>query len=163
MEAERPFATDPVTQGHLVVGACALALFRVWRADGIEAEEAKVRTRLPVIALWRRTTRAMMWLMTMFSKDTFEAVRRYSRDRTANAFCPSFDIRFVDSPDGFVSEVTVCGYRSFLLRHGAEDLLDLFCEWDRTWIDALPRSIRFQRPPTQAQGGVTCRFEFYKR
>ncbi|MEM7701834.1 MAG: L-2-amino-thiazoline-4-carboxylic acid hydrolase [Pseudomonadota bacterium] len=160
MEAERPFTGDPVTKGHVVVGACALSLYRVWRANGLNMDEAKARARSPMIALWRRTTRVMMWVMTAMSKDPFEAVRRYSQDRTATAFGPSFEIGFEETLEGFVSEVTMCGYRSFLMRHGAEELLDLFCEWDRTWIDALPRAVRFHRPPTQAQGGATCRFEF---
>ena len=163
MAAERPFAMDPVTHGHQVIGACALCAYRAWVRQGLAADEAKAKVAGPLTTLGQRTIRLMMWLSFLFSRDVFEALRRYTRERGDTAYGPSFDIRYVELEDGFVSEVHTCGYRAFLMRHDALPLLDLFCEWDRTWIEALPRGIRFHRPPTQAQGGATCRFEFRRR
>lgn len=160
MEAERPFATDPTTQGHLVIGASVVSAHRAWISEGLAPATAKARTGEAMATLWKRTFRWMMRATALFSNDMFESVRRYTKERGANAFGPSFDIAYIETDNGFVSEVRTCGYRAFLRRHGALDLLDLFCEWDRIWIDALPKSIGFHRPPTQAQGGATCRFEF---
>lgn len=160
MDAERPFATDRATHGHLVVGACVVSAYRAWMTHGLDPVAAKARTREPTITIGKRTIASMMRLTAFFSKDAFESVRAYTQHRTDTAFGPSFDIHYADMEDGFVSEVTRCGYQSFLRRHDALDLLDLFCEWDRTWIDALPKAIRFHRPPTIAQGGASCRFEF---
>ena len=105
----------------------------------------------------------MMRLLSFFSRDEFEALRRYTKVRGASAFGPSFEIEYVEIEEGFVSEVHACGYSSFLRRHDATLLLDLFCEWDRIWIDALSSKVNFHRPPTQAHGGRTCRFEFRRR
>lgn len=160
MEAERPFATDPTTRGHLVNGASAVSVYRAWISEGHEAAAAKARTGEAMATLWKRTFRWLMWTTAFFSRDTFESVRRYTKERGANAFGPSFDIAYSETEDDFVSEVRACGYRAFLLRHGSVELLDLFCEWDRIWIDALPKSVRFHRPPTIAHGGATCLFEF---
>ena len=160
MDAERVFATDPVTQGHLVIGACVVSAQRAWIRDGFEHQSAKAKVAARMSTFLRRSLRLMMWALAFFSKDVFESLRRYTKQRGASAFGPSFDIRYAETEDGFVSEVHTCGYRAFLLRHDAVMLLDLFCEWDRIWIDALPDKVRFHRPPTQAHGGATCRFEF---
>ena len=163
MTSERPFSTDKVTQGHLIIGACVVSVHRVWMRRRLDPEAAKAKVAVPMSSLWKRSLRIMMRLLSVFSNDEFEALRRYTKDRGASAFGPSFQIEYVEFEEGFVSEVHTCGYSSFLRRHDATLLLDLFCEWDRIWIDALSSKVNFHRPPTQAHGGRTCRFEFRRR
>lgn len=161
--AERPFVTDAATHTHTIIGACAVSLYRAQISQGCDRARAKAKVRAPMMTLWKRSMRSMMWATSLFSRDVFEALRRYTKTRGANAFGAGFEIDYCETGDGFVSEVKTCGYLRFLERHDARDLLDLFCEWDRIWIDALPKSVRFHRPPTQAQGAATCRFEFRRR
>ena len=163
MMAERQFSTDQVTQGHLIIGACVVSAHRVWLRQHIDPKTAKAKVAVPMISLWKRTLWIMMLLLSFFSRDEFEALRRYTKDRGASALGPSFDIEYVEIEEGFVSEVHTCGYHSFLMRHDATLLLDLFCEWDRIWIDRLSSQVNFYRPPTIAHGGKTCRFEFRRR
>ncbi|MEM7687836.1 MAG: L-2-amino-thiazoline-4-carboxylic acid hydrolase [Pseudomonadota bacterium] len=160
MMAERSFSTDQVTQGHLIIGACVVSAHRIWMRHHLDPESAKAKVAVPMRSLWKRSLRIMMRMLSFFSKDEFEALRRYTKERGARAFGPSFKIEYLETDEGFVSEVHRCGYSSFLMRHDATLLLDLFCEWDRIWIDALSRKVSFHRPPTQAHGGRTCRFEF---
>lgn len=160
LSSERNFISDRTTHGHIVMLSSALCAYRIWIAEGLDPASAKRAVGMPVSTLWKRSTGLTMWALSVFSKDTFEALRKYTIERTGAAYGPSFEINYLEIDDGFVSEVQTCGFRTFFARHDACELLDLFCEWDRTWINGLPQSIRFHRPPTIAQGGPSCRFEF---
>lgn len=160
MLSERDHATDAVTHSHHHMLACAVCTYRIWIASGEAPDAAKRKTRSPICSLWKRSTRVSMWVLSLFSRDIFAAVRSYTYDRLPDTYGPSFEIENQEIEGGFVSEVKTCGYRSFLARHDALILLDLFCEWDMNWINALPSSVRFDRPQTIAKGGASCRFEF---
>ncbi|MEL7190549.1 MAG: L-2-amino-thiazoline-4-carboxylic acid hydrolase [Pseudomonadota bacterium] len=161
MQAEKPFCDHPTTQSLTIFAASALASYRVLLAEGTDVQTAKELIGKSIKSIGRRTSRVMMWLMTNTSRDMFESVRRYSRDTTPRFYGLSFDIGFEDGDaDSFTSVVSTCGFKTILDRHGAPELLESFCEWDRNWIEALPPGIRFNRPKTIAKGAGACRFEF---
>lgn len=160
MASEGDFATDLVTRNHLLVGSCVVCAYRRWLAIGLRKQAAKAKVGRSIANLSARSSRFLLRLIYLFSRDAFETTRRYTSEKIGAVYGPSFDIEFGEIEGGFVSIVNACGYRAFLCRHGVEELLGLFCEWDRVWIGALPDTIDFNRPSTIAQGAETCRFEF---
>lgn len=160
LEVETPNSLDSVTRGHVVFAAAAVCSMRAMRQCGTCEQEAMRRLTQSITSYGRRMTYMLVWLSTRLARDAFAAVRYYSAQKANHTYGPTFDIREQSIPGGFVSEVHTCGYRSFLARHHALELLPLFCAWDYVWIDALPKSILFRRPQTIAEGAETCRFEF---
>lgn len=160
MAADSGFGVDRPSRQHILMGSCVVCAYHRWSAEGLDDSAARKAVGQSIMTFANRTNRMMIGLWYRFSKDPFETTRRYCAQTIGRAYGAVFDIAYVEMPDGFVSVVTVCGYRTFLARHHAEHLLDLFCEWDRVWIDSLPKDIRFARPSTIAQGAQTCRFEF---
>lgn len=156
-------AVEPLTRGHIVIVMCVVCLVEEWQRTGLGRADAKARAAPTIMKLGSRTIRFFMWLIACFSRDPFDSIRRYSEERSSKAYGPSFVIDQVELERGFVSIVSVCGYRTILARHGADDLINLFCAWDRTWIEALPEKIDFRRPTTLAQGHDACRFEFRRK
>jgi hypothetical protein len=163
LSSEAPLITDGTTQGHVLFGSCALVSYRVLLRADLSDHDSKQAVSETLCNLGKRTNRFLMWLTCCLSFDPFTAIRNYTKHRIPVSYGPSFEILYHETSDEFTSEVVTCGYRSFLLRHHATELLPLFCEWDKVWIDALPESISFSRPQTLAQGGGSCRFEFRRR
>lgn len=161
--SEAPSITDRTTQGHILFGSCALVSYRVLLRAGLSDHDSKQAVSETLCKLGRRTNSFIMWLTCRLASDPFRAIRNYTRHRIPATYGPSFKILYHEASNEFTSEVVTCGYRSFLLRHHAIELLPLFCEWDKVWIDALPKSIAFSRPQTLAQGERSCRFEFRRR
>jgi len=157
-EAER--AHDRVTMGHMTFAGCILCSAHQWQAEGLTRQEARDQIRTTVLAFGRRSSAIAMWLTGVLAKDPFEAIRKHSIAKSKSGYGPTFDITIEQAEDAFAIAVNACGYRAFLARHGGQDLLPLFCEWDRVWIDAMPRGIAFARPTTLALGASACRFEF---
>lgn len=163
LSSETEFAVDQTTQSHLIFASVALSSYRIWLREGRDKDDAKAKVRRAARSFLKRSTQLMMRIAYFFAKDPFEVVRKYSVEKPQEIYGPSFEFENAEIEGGFVSIVNVCGFRSFLARHGADELIDVFCEWDRIWIDALPNSIAFDRPTTLAQGGKACRFEFRRR
>lgn len=160
LRAEKTFMIDRTTQGHILFGACVLASYRMLRRSGLSEKEAK-STLVPIVCgIGRRTNAAIMWVVCNVTRDPFRQIEKYSRDQLPSHYGQSFEVVHSTTSNGFVSRVTRCGYKSFLSRHRATDLLPVFCEWDKVWIDALPSTIGFKRPQTQADGAESCIFEF---
>ncbi len=159
METETRFAVDRPSQQHILMGSCAVCAYHQWRAYGLDETAAKTAVGHSITNYSNGVSRFLIWLWYRLSKDPFEATRKYTA-QIDQIYGATFDIAFSELEDGFVSVVKVCGYKTFLARQDAEHLLDLFCEWDRVWIDGIPKGIRFVRPSTIAQGAETCRFEF---
>ncbi|GGA63107.1 hypothetical protein GCM10011499_36870 [Pelagibacterium lentulum] len=157
---ERPFLTDKLTQSHIIFVAAFLSAYRTLRSMGLGNDASKEKLTPALFRLGRRTAAFFTWAGIAMSRNPMQALRRFSETKAQNAYGPSFAVETAAIPGGFVSEVKRCGYRTFLARHDAVDLNSLLCEWDRVWIDALPKSIDFRRPTTLATGCASCRFEF---
>ena len=135
LRAETSFMSDRITQAHILFGACVLAAYRVLRRSGVSEAEAK-EVLLPVVCgTARRTKAVIMWGIRHLTRDPFRSIERHSRQQLPRQYGPSFEITHSRTSEGFVSEVTTCGYKTFLMRHQATELLQIFCEWDRVWID----------------------------
>lgn len=160
LESERPFLTDQVTFGHIRFVAGILCLYREFLRGGASKSQTHTKTLATIRNLLRRSLSMLIRLTFLFSRDHMKSVRSYSKFKIVSAYGPSFSLSESEIDGGFVSEVHICGYRTFLARHNALELNALLCEWDRIWIDALPKSIHFERPTTLAQGSNSCRFEF---
>ncbi|MEL7199629.1 MAG: L-2-amino-thiazoline-4-carboxylic acid hydrolase [Pseudomonadota bacterium] len=160
LEAEKPLCQDVISQSHIVFGSCAVALYRIYCAQGLGQTAALQHMETPITTYGKTSSQFFMWLMRLTSRQPFNAVRTYTIRHMPDRYGALFRFAFEDMQDGFASVVTTCGFRDLLERHGAIELLELFCEWDRVWIEALPPSIRFNRPLTIAKGAKTCRFEF---
>ena len=154
LTAESDLKPDPVTRGHVVFAAAISVSVQQWQLTGLPRDAAKARTREAVLAYGRWSSAISMWLTEKLAEDPFETISKYSLEKSHSAYGPTFRMS--------TEVVHTCGYRSFLARHDAEDLIDLFCAWDRVWIDRLPKGIGFWRPTTIAKGGKSCRFEFYR-
>lgn len=160
LQGEADFLTDKVTAGHILFAAAVLCHYRRQRAAGVPDKVARATLARTLSKLGKTSSKFFIWLYCRFSRDPFAIIQKYSRFKTDMGYGPSFEIDLYEIENGYVSEVQVCGYRTFLARHHALDLTELLCEWDRVWIDALPSSIDFHRPATLGQGGASCRFEF---
>jgi len=163
LKGEIQYFTDRATNGHILFVAAVLCLYRSLRRIGHSDPAAKAIIRRSLRGLGRKSTAFIIWATCALTRDSFQTIRKYSRDRAKNAYGPTFQISESDIDQGFVSEVHVCGYRTFLARHQALDLTEVLCEWDSVWIDALPNTIAFRRPTTLALGGKSCRFEFRQK
>lgn len=163
LEAETPFMTDRTTQGHILFGACVLASYRVLRRSGLSEKDAKCTLEPIVCGIGRRTNAVIMWFFCNLTRDPLRKIESYCRLQLPRNYGQSFEITHSTTPEGFVSSVTICGYKTFLTRHRTTELLPVFCEWDRVWIDMLPPTIGFKRPQTQADGAKSCIFDFKYR
>lgn len=163
LNCEKQYLTDRITNSHILFVASVLCLYRALRSLGIADQVARAIMRRALRRLGRRTTASIIRASFAFAKDPFQTIRKYSGDRAQNAYGPTFRISESDIDGGFVSEVHVCGYRTFLARHHAPGLASVLCEWDSVWIDALPDAIAFTWPTTLATGGASCRFEFRRK
>lgn len=159
LNSEGEYLTDRATNSQIMFVATVLCLYRNLRGAGHSDHEARAIIRQSLRGLGKRTTAFLMWFSFLFSRDRLQTIRKYSRMKAQHAYGPSFQFSESDIDGGFVSEVHICGYRTFLARHHALDLTEVLCEWDRVWIEALPKGIAFQRPTTLALGGKSCRFE----
>lgn len=158
--SEHKFLTDQVTQSHIIFAASVLCAYRQLIDADIDVQEARKILVHRLKNIGRRVMKVLMFLAFGLSKNPLNILRKYSEDKAREGYGPSFTIENHDICGGFVSQVKVCGYRSFLSRHNALELNDVLCEWDNVWIKALPKSIKFSRPQTLAQGCNSCRFEF---
>lgn len=158
--SESKLAKDPVTLSHQVFAACVISSVEQWQSSGMDRSAAKSTVREAILGHGRQTKAIAVRLTGWFSRDPFTAFARYTEEQTPKAYGPTFEFGFEQDEAQFASVVHTCGYRTILPRHGAEDLIDLFCAWDMAWIEALPKSIQFERPTTLASGGNSCRFEF---
>lgn len=163
MASEAAFLTDRVTHGHILFVASVLCVYRGLRRSGLAEEAAKDRIARALCKIGQRTTAAIMWLACALARDKLQTIRTYSRTKSQQAYGPAFRIEDTDNAGGFVSQVHVCGYRTFLRRHHAVEINEVLCAWDKVWIDALPQGIKFTRPSTLASGGQSCRFEFRQK
>ncbi|PID37321.1 MAG: hypothetical protein CR993_00785 [Rhodobacterales bacterium] len=163
LRSETAFMIDRTTQSHILFGACILASYRMLRRSGLSEKDAK-RTLAPIVCGDGRKTQAViMWIVCNLTRDLFRQFESYSRDQLPRKYGRSFKFVHSTTSEGFVSCVTLCGYKTFLARHRATELLSVFCEWDKVWIDMLPPTIGFKRPQTQADGAKSCIFEFQDR
>lgn len=160
LQAETPSFIDRTTQGHILFAACVLATYRILRHAGLTELEANDALLQVVTRMGRRTNAVVMWCIGHLSRDPFRSIETYSRQALPRKYGPSFNLTFEKTPTGFISKVTTCGYKSFLQRHNATELLPVFCAWDSVWIQALPRSVGFRRPATLHDNAPSCRFEF---
>ena len=158
---EKPYLTDSITAGHILFAAATLCAYRQLLESGVSKETAKKQVTTTISKIGQRSIRVIMKLSCFFSKDSFQMIRQYSLTKQKH-YGPSFQFleRKLDENDGYAMDVHACGYCKFLTRHNAIDLISAFCEWDKVWIDALPKSILFERPTTIGSGSSSCKFEF---
>ncbi|WP_369795169.1 L-2-amino-thiazoline-4-carboxylic acid hydrolase [Halioglobus sp. HI00S01] len=65
----------------------------------------------------------------------------------------------------YTMRVTKCFYHEFFKAQGEPHLTQLFCEWDRNWIEPISvrkHRVRFTRLETIASGGSCCPFTFHR-
>jgi hypothetical protein len=66
-----------------------------------------------------------------------------------------------NSADRVIIVVNKCAFYQFFVEHGEPQLTQVFCAWDRLWMDVLdrsPRPIRTERPTTISTGSNCCQF-----
>jgi len=164
MEIEKPYLTDNITASHILFSAATLCAYRQLLESGISKETAKKQVATTISKIGQRSIRVIMKLSCFFSKDSFQMIRQYASTKQ-KLYGPSFQFseRKLDESGGYAMDVHACGYCAFLTRHNSLDLISAFCEWDKVWIDALPKSIAFERPTTIGSGSSSCKFEFRRR
>ena len=111
-----------------------------------------------------RPIRFFTRVMLMFSQDRFKTLTEYSERRVPQRYGSAFLFTTLESTnDAFVQGVSKCFYNDYFRSHGASDLTQLFCAYDRLWIDEIETSrdkVSFDRPTTLACGDDCCRFSF---
>lgn len=83
--------------------------------------------------------------------------------KAENVYGQSFEIVDCDLENGFVSEESVCGYRTFQARHNTLQLNETPSEWNKVWIEAHLRSVDFRGPTTLATDSSSRKFEIQQR
>lgn len=74
--------------------------------------------------------------------------------------------KLADTGNSFSINVKQCFYHNFFNSHGAPELTQVFCDWDRVWSDELNaehHGIEFSRPTTLSAGDEMCRFIFTRK
>ena len=155
---------DDATRGHHWAACLVLAADRVLEQP--ISDPADRRRAIEQALLWpgAKSIKFFTRMMLLFSLDRFKTLSRYAERRVPPRYGDAFAFTTMESTkDTFVQGVSKCFYNDYFRQHGAPDLIQLFCAFDKLWIDEIKPSrdkVRFDRPTTLARGDECCRFVF---
>lgn len=155
---------DEATRGHHWAACLVLAADRILRASLPDHRERRMAIESALLEPGARQIRFFTRLMLLFSQDRFKTLADYAERRVPPRYGGAFSFMTLESTnDAFVQGVSKCFYNDYFRAHGAPDLIQVFCAFDKLWIDEIKASrdkVRFDRPTTLANGDDFCRFAF---
>lgn len=163
LASERDLIREPLMQSHILVCANIHALYLVLRQKNISHEMAMDQLRHAISQPGRRLIGWAVRLSLMLSNNKRQTIVQQVREKAWTVYGDGFDMREQHEPTKFTSLVHRCAYFDYFARHGASDLTQIMCAWDRVWIDVIDHhfpEIEFSRPTKLSTGGCCCRFEF---
>ncbi len=87
-----------------------------------------------------------------------------SKQREEYFFGKTFTFeRHQDDLQGYILHVKRCFYQQFAVANGVPELMQILCEWDWIWAEAIEparHGFSFELPTTLGYGGDMCRFCF---
>ncbi len=154
----------PAEKLHLELACLILASYQYLSSHGFDSRATREALLASLIQPNRKAikwgTKAMLFLST----DPMRTLVNYSKRRVRPMYGSGFEFREEGSErDVYTIYVTRCFYSKFFNEHGLPELAQLFCQWDRAWIDQISENkhnVRFTRSETIATGGEECPFRF---
>lgn len=163
LDAERAcWAVDAQSAGHLKLTSLLLASYRVLMRK-LPSEEATMLLQKAFVEPWRELTARVRAALDT-ADDPFLFLSTASKEKEVRTYGPTFTFeRERDDADAYLLNIRRCFYHDYFVAHDAAELTRIFCEWDRSWFDAIApdrHKVRFDRPTTLGYGGDMCRFQF---
>ena len=154
---------DDPSRFHLRLMARLLAGYRSMR-ELLDQEECLALLRSALIEPSRQPVRESVRRLLDDAVDPMAALVDISRVREETFFGRTFAFaRHQDDSRAYLLHVVRCFYHQFAIANGVPELMDVLCEWDWIWaeaIDPVTHGFSFELPTTLGYGGDVCRFCF---
>lgn len=160
-------AADRASDYHRTLASLVLGTYETLLAEGLSRSDSLKALQRGVVEPNSAIVRWSMKAMLFFSRDPMRRVVEYSHNNVPASYGEGFT--FEESGDArqeYTMTVTRCFYHHYFTAHSAAELTELFCAWDRNWVDAISpdrHGVEFIRSTTIAQGGDSCPFTFRRR
>ncbi|NIM95786.1 MAG: hypothetical protein GTO18_18965 [Anaerolineales bacterium] len=154
---------DEKTHPHLRLTACVLASHQAIASGPLDQERALELVGDAFVGIGRTMLKLYTLALLTFSKDPFIAITKIAKKRTLERYGGAWELSFEETEDSFTITTTKCFYHDFFTAASAQHCTQIFCRWDKNWIepiDPAKHGILFERPMTIGYGGEECPFIF---
>jgi len=160
--------TLPDRQAGTILGMCSLVLaaYRELKItlgnqqSALDVVKAAVHRNYE--AFGKFMNRPLLWI----SRDPVTLLSRLNLKRWSQwMYGKSMEFEQDTAADRVPLLVNRCAFHQFFVEQGEPELTQLFCAWDRHWMDVIDESkrpVRTERPSTISTGADSCRFHFVR-
>lgn len=154
----------PDLPARMILRLCCLVLasYRILVAETNDTQTAYPIVKSTVSKLGASFGRLMFSPLLWFYSDPVMRMSKINWQKWNQLiYGKSMEFGQENSVDRVVMIVNKCAFHQFFVEHGEPQLTQVFCAWDRLWMDVLdrsPRPIRTERPKTISTGSNCCQF-----
>ncbi|GII90219.1 L-2-amino-thiazoline-4-carboxylic acid hydrolase [Sinosporangium siamense] len=163
VEARGDLLVDGAARYNVHMSAVLLATYNLLR-ERMPGAEAVEKVKHAFLDPMREGIRHGMTAALDQAPDPFSLIVEISKSNEEQRYGASFDfVRERDDEDAYLLEIRRCAYNDVLRGAGAPELVPVFCEFDRSWIEAIDpdrHGFAFDRPTTLAAGHGSCGFHW---
>jgi hypothetical protein len=98
-----------------------------------------------------------------FSKKSVDSVKAAAALHAAERNPYSWNLEYIELPDGYEARFTRCGICTLMKEHGFYDLVPAMCHLDYSMNAAAKANTAFEREYTLASGGPYCDCRYLKK
>jgi hypothetical protein len=164
VEIEKQYANwidDEPSRFHLRLMSLLLASYRVLQ-NVLPKDDTLALLKKAVIEPNRQVIQEGVRYALDYAPDPMSVLINASKEREENFFGRTFTFEPVQDDDkAYLLHVKQCFYHRFSVENGAPELMQILCEWDWIWADAIEpqkHGFSFELPTTLGYGGDVCRF-----
>ena len=168
-ELEHQYASwlqDRPSKFHLRFMSLLLASYRTL-SELMPQEEALTLVKTAVIEPGRQALTEGVKSALDYASDPMAMLVDASKQREEFFFGNTFSFeRYQDDEQAYILHVKRCFFHQFALANDAPELMQVLCEWDWIWADAIEparHGFTFELPTTLGYGGDKCQFCFRRR
>jgi hypothetical protein len=154
---------DEPSKFHLQFMSLILAGYRTL-SEFMTREDALALVKTAVIEPNRKDMLEGVKYALDYAPDPMVVIVDASREREEFFFGKTFIFeRNQDDQQAYILHVKQCFYHQFAMTNDAPELMQILCEWDWLWANAIEpvrHNFSFELPTTLGYGGDMCRFCF---
>ena len=146
----------------LIASCClVLASYRKLKNQRAPGEAFEI-VRAAVYRTYRQPMRFMARIWLWLTRDPLKRLGgQWWKKQSERMYGKGMQFEQEETPHSVELLVKRCAFHEFFVEHGQPELTQVFCAWDRNWMDIVDESgrlIRTERPTTISTGGDCCRF-----
>jgi L-2-amino-thiazoline-4-carboxylic acid hydrolase len=159
------YSSCPDTQARIILKLCCLSLssYHALLAEINNSQVAYSIVKNTIGKLYQRFARfafrPLLWLVN----DPVKVISIINWKKLSQIiYGKAMDFEQEVLPDRAILIVNRCAFHKFFVDQGEPHLTQVFCAWDRLWMDVIDNSrrpIRTERPTTISTGSACCQFQ----